>query len=562
MIDIEMIRDSATRLYGKNDPKFSRLLVVLFISSFLVISFSTSASAHSQLVSSTPAADSVLTESPKAIELKFTTRMESAPDSIRLFFSNNEPIEISETQNLGEQGLKAEVPKLKSGSYVVSWYAVSPDAHRIEGAFVFTIGSIAEKPTEGSKKLIEKVEENQPSVLLEKRLNVVNRFVQLLTLSIIIAAIIFKIYILKETLSGFSSRIFYACLGLFSITSFVSLVLYVSISKKVPFFEVLFGSDLVNSLDSKFAFVQMARILICVVLGLLWKLKAGRLTYILLGISAVLFASTFSILGHSSTGEKVLLAGIFNAIHVFAAATWLGGIIWILILRKRNDLTDILRKFSNLAVFCVVAILLSGTFAWYRQVGSFSAAKETWFGQLISFKVILVLFVVAIAFIVRRKLLSGSKEVGQILKFVAIEFLMLISVMFATSMVVDAVPAKIDYKKPVTQSVFSETKKFDVTVDPANVGLVEIHIFVYNKDGSIYQVQQKGLGKNDQVLKVAMLNPQSGTEATAAQVRFLGLNHFVVNSVNVPFSGKWEIKLQLETENNKIEKATKVVRIK
>ena len=97
------------------------------------------ANAHEGLVSSTPASDSALPQSPTEVSLTFTAEPLDVGSSITVVDSSGEAWSDAEPVRDGvtlTQALRAPLP---SGTYEVRWRTVSGDGHPISDSFSFTV---------------------------------------------------------------------------------------------------------------------------------------------------------------------------------------------------------------------------------------------------------------------------------------------------------------------------------------------------------------------------------------------------------------------------------------
>ena len=148
--------------------------------------------------------------------------------------------------------------------------------------------------------------------------------------------------------------------------------------------------------------------------GAVWMTRAASVVALLLlscgsarvlrGLGAIValgVALTVSLTGHASTwGDLSLTAGL-DWIHVVAATGWTGGLFVLaaVVVREARDwppsrLADTMRRFSRLAGWCLLAVLLSGTYATWVQVGSVGASWRTVYGRVLLAKLLLVAGVV------------------------------------------------------------------------------------------------------------------------------------------------------------------------
>ncbi len=121
---------------------FAALAVVLLLAG-LPIDRAEAARRHTRLIKSLPMSDSTVTQSPLAIELWFSEKIELGPSKIELLDANKKAIPVS---NLTRDDAKPDAPvvgrlvtELPDGTYAVRWTAASKDGHPAKGTFFFTV---------------------------------------------------------------------------------------------------------------------------------------------------------------------------------------------------------------------------------------------------------------------------------------------------------------------------------------------------------------------------------------------------------------------------------------
>jgi methionine-rich copper-binding protein CopC len=101
-----------------------------------------SASAHSQLVSSAPAKNSVISVDPGAVELTFNESLivikGQITNRITVTDSQRKVWSAQKIQVYGNKAKVALISRLKNGKYLVTYRVVSQDGHPIKGNFSFT----------------------------------------------------------------------------------------------------------------------------------------------------------------------------------------------------------------------------------------------------------------------------------------------------------------------------------------------------------------------------------------------------------------------------------------
>lgn len=111
---------------------FTKLIfVVLYLFSLQVFS-------HSKLISSTPADQAELTETPQHVQLSFNTDAHLL--KLELSNSSQEAVTIDFKPTTEKSTVfTTKLPTLEAGTYQVKWIAMSGDSHKINGAFSFAV---------------------------------------------------------------------------------------------------------------------------------------------------------------------------------------------------------------------------------------------------------------------------------------------------------------------------------------------------------------------------------------------------------------------------------------
>lgn len=134
------------------------------------------------------------------------------------------------------------------------------------------------------------------------------------------------------------------------------------------------------------------------VLGLL-LLAGGRRRWQHL-VAALLIAASFALTGHAAAAQPRWLAGSTLAVHVLAAAFWLGAFLplaWCLVL-DGPAAAAVLRRFSRQAWAMLACLILAGaTLAWLQLAGTPSALWQDAYGQRLLVKLSLVAGLLAMA---------------------------------------------------------------------------------------------------------------------------------------------------------------------
>ena len=97
------------------------------------------AAAHAKLVSANPAPDATVA-APKAISLKVSEKLEPKFSGFEIAKASGGAVPIKTKIAKGGMVIDgALAAPLAPGAYKVSWHAVTADAHRMNGAYSFTV---------------------------------------------------------------------------------------------------------------------------------------------------------------------------------------------------------------------------------------------------------------------------------------------------------------------------------------------------------------------------------------------------------------------------------------
>jgi copper resistance protein D len=123
-------------------------------------------------------------------------------------------------------------------------------------------------------------------------------------------------------------------------------------------------------------------------------------------VAALLGALTPAVTGHAGTSADHELAVVTVALHVAAAALWVGGLGALLVVAgPRPRLLDaVLPRFSTLAGGCLAAVVVTGVLNAVLRVSSLTALVTTGYGWLVLAKSVGVVALAGLGYLARRRL--------------------------------------------------------------------------------------------------------------------------------------------------------------
>jgi copper transport protein len=284
---------------------------------------------------------------------------------------------------------------------------------------------------------------------------------------------------------------------------------------------------------------------------------APAMSAMLLIAGALVFTPGLS--GHASvTGIGSVIA---DAAHVAAAATWTGGLAFVvaaLIMAgaQRWPLAAVaVPRFSATAVVAVVILLVAGAINGYLQVRAWRGLWETQYGVLLLVKIGLVLPLLALGaynnrFAVPRlrRQIASAAERRRFIRMAGAELVIMLAIVGVTAGLVNAPPARteISMNEAAQMELRLGPLRADMEVMPGTVGPNEIHLmFTKGRPDEvtvIAELKSKGIGPLRYTARPGM---EPGT--------------YVVKRANLSPAGDWE--LAVEAVRGKFDLFTEKVQI-
>ena len=450
--------------------------------------------AHAVLVASDPAAGTQIERAPHDIVLTFDEGVESELGSVRVLDAagtsrSDGPVVHP---NGDARRVAVHLGELERGRYVVAWQVVSADSHLVNGAFAFGVGvSAGEAPVVAG--------DNGAATLLP-----ILHFILLAGVLLGIGLPLGVWTIARNTRRAALPVEF----GAWFVIMFAA------------FADLAFRTDLAGgSLASAFAtHVGMLRA-VTMAAGLLGILAlTGRQRRVpLLAIAGLATLLSISLAGHAADGPYAIAGIIADALHLLAAATWIG----MLAVATTLEAGPELRAISPVAMTAVLVLIVTGAIQTLRNAGSFGALFTTSYGYLIDIKIVLLLGLAALAYTARRSLAHGAYTIGTRIK---VELWMLTAVIAVTAVLVESpLPRKGAQRNDATTTfaVRDIAVRVTATLDAPDIWTIRV-IGTRPLDGAEVSVREtrRKVGPLDVYMKRTAADSFSGTVA-------------------LPFRGEW-----------------------
>ncbi|MFF4712134.1 copper resistance protein CopC [Streptomyces eurythermus] len=397
-------------------PRLRTLLLLLLAVTGALLAGASPASAHAALTGSDPAQGVVAGTAPSQVSLTFSEKVAMGDDSVRVLDPQGKPVQTGSP--VGVSGTTYAV-KLKSGlakgTYTVTYQVVSADSHPVAGAFTFSVGAPSKTVVTGTAPAAGG---GAVGVLYA-----FGRYVSYAGFIVLAggAAFVLACWQRGAGVRAVQRLVAGGWIALTAATLWL-LLLRGSYTTSGAFADV-FDLDLLGQvLQTKTGAALVSRLLLLAAAALFVAVLFGTYTRredvtekrdLTFGLAvggvvvAAGLATSWAMAEHASTGLQPGLAMPVDVVHLLAVAAWLGGLTALLTALYRAPAEHpveaaAVRRFSRLAFGSVLALVATGVYQSWRQLGSWSAFTETRYGQLLLAKIALVAVLVGIAGLSRR----------------------------------------------------------------------------------------------------------------------------------------------------------------
>ena len=296
-------------------------------------------------------------------------------------------------------------------------------------------------------------------------------------------------------------------------------------------------------------------------------------------VGGVALAVTVSLTGHAVSGDMVPVAFAADVVHLSGAGVWLGGLALLTyaVLRPAvgaaaddpdvDGIAPVVSGFSTVAFGAVVALAASGTVQGWRQVGGYDALLETTYGRLLVVKVALVgAMLVAAAFsrswvrersagraaamalspgpgAVAQGTSAGGARLSALRQSVGAEAALAVAVLAVTALLVNAVPggtADGGGGGPFTTQLTEDDIVLSIDVDPAEVGPVDLHLFLNEIDGAPFVAEE---------VEAELALPERDLGPITLSLVDFGQGHLSADGAEIPLEGDWDLEVTVRTSD-------------
>jgi copper transport protein len=494
-----------------------------------VLAGARTASAHAELVSSSPANQEVLEQAPTEIVLQFTEGIDPIDPGIRLVDADGNDVDLGAVdQSAGADRMRSAVPDtLADGTYVVAWQGVSADSHRVRGSFTFSVGA----PSAVVPGVVDGLFEGGSDSSSDDILLGLGRFVSYAGVGLLVGALVLVIALTPAVIG---SRRVGVLLVVAAELAVVGTVWMIAAQANLIGDSFLSWGGVAETRSGQW---WIARLVVIVLFGLL---IAVRSRLVVRGGIVVVSALGLGVLGvvaaggHAISGDAVVLGFVATLVHLAAMSVWFGGLAVVLLAPPAGQFWATVTRFSPWALGSVVALAATGSVNAWRQLGSLSGVTESSYGRWLVIKLVLVVVVVGLAAFSRRVVGSRGEDAGALVRrSVGFEIAGIVLILGATAGLVNS-PPPVEAAEIVSVSSVVGARVAQVELEPAVTGGTEMHVYITSPSGA--------LDRADEITVTAEL-PEQDLPPFDVEVFPAGANHVVAANLDLPVAGVWTFEV-------------------
>ncbi|AYN40495.1 hypothetical protein D9753_18035 [Streptomyces dangxiongensis] len=398
-------------------PRLRYLVLLLLAVTGALLAGAGPASAHAALTGSDPAQGVVADKAPTQVSLTFSEKVAMNDDSLRVLDPRGRPVQTGSPANISGTTYAVRLRNgLGKGTYTVTYQVVSADSHPVSGAYTFSIGAPSQTVVQGTGPAA--------GGGVVGGLYAFGRYVSYAGFLVLAggAAFVLACWQRGAGVRALQRLVAGGWVALTAATLWLLLLRgsYTTSGKLADVFDLgLLGQVLQTktgaALVSRLLLLAAAAALfVAVLFGTYTRREEPQekrdLTFGLAvggGVVAAGLATSWAMAEHASTGLQPGIAMPVDVVHLLAVAAWLGGLTALLVALYRAPAETpvgraAVQRFSRVASGSVLALVATGVYQSWRQLGSWSAFTDTRYGQLLLAKIALVALLVGVAALSRR----------------------------------------------------------------------------------------------------------------------------------------------------------------
>jgi copper transport protein len=562
----------------------------------LLLGMSAPAQAHAIVQSTEPGIDEVLGSAPERVVMTFSEAVEIALGAIRVYDTNGTRVDEGAAEHVSGDPTTVAVKvadDLPNGTYTVTWRVISADSHPISEAFVFHVGAPGSRPQGIADEVLggESGGSAMGGALFGGA-----RWVSFSSLILLVGALVFASVLWRrpgreelvrssEVDDAFARRwrklLMWSWTGSL-VATLATIVLQGSVAGGFSLLDAMTPSVMGDVIATRYGAIALARVALLLAGGAVFMALArgsGELAFdggtrssasvgaaaarapipswllAVTGLWSVALLVTPGLQGHAGTTEPVAVNLTADVIHLAGAAAWIGSLVVLAFAawpatkqlgetERAAMLAPVIGRFSTAAMISVAAIVVTGTYRSFVEVGAWRALFDTSYGLALVAKIALFVPLLALGAINQRWLKPrlaevssrGGEALATLRRLIGGELVLAVAVIAATALLVNLAPARVDagIEGPFTDTVRLGDDNLDVLVDPNEVGANLVHLTAVTPSGEPARIKQ---------MEVLFTMPSEDIGPIVGEGKKLAPGHFVVQGNQLSVPGEWSFEI-------------------
>jgi copper transport protein len=554
------------------------------------------ASAHARLEGTSPERGATVASEPAQVVFRFGEPVEASFGAVRVFDARGARVDDGRlVRPRGDQRVAGTALKrgLADGTYTATYRVISADGHPVSGGFTFSIGHAGAAPSRDIADLIAGGNAGKVTGVAFGA----TKALGYLAIALVLGGLGFLALVWRPALAqaagtgkdwaraggAFGARtltLLSTGLALGVLTSAAGLVLQGATAAGTSAWSAM-DPSVVREVASTHAGTAWALRLgawavLAVVVGLVAGLRAmpaprtaqlgattpavdrppSKAVLAALGLPALFLAVTPALGGHASTQDPAWALFPLDIAHVLAMSAWLGGLVVVLACvpaatralaaaDRSRLLAAVLVRFSAVALAAVAVLAVTGTTQAILEVRHIDALTGSAFGRSVLIKSGLVLALIGFGAVNRRRVVPALRRLaaaaaspggpGRLLRLtLRSEVALVLVVLGVTGALTGYAPPTSADEGPQSVSKRMGPLDLELTVDPAAVGVNEMHIYLFRaRDGTPFTGTKE--------LTVRVSQPGKGIGPIDAHLRSGGPGHYLADALTLSPGGTWQI---------------------
>jgi copper transport protein len=556
------------------------------------------ASAHARLEGTSPARGATVAAQPARVVLRFDEPVEASFGAVRVFDARGARVDDGRlVRPSGDQRAAGTALRrgLADGTYTATYRVISADGHPVSGGFTFSIGHAGAAP---SSDVADLIAAGNAGAVTDVTFGAA-KALGYLAIALVLGGLGFLALVWRPALaqaagagedwaraaSAFGARaltLLSGGLALGVLTSAAGLVLQGATAAGTSAWSAM-DPSVVREVASTHAGTAWALrlgdwALLSVALGVVAGLGAvpalrpaalgatgrvldrppPRAALIALALPALALAVLPALAGHASTQHPVWALFPLDVAHVLAMSAWLGGLVGLLACvpaaTRALDTADrsrllaaVLTRFSVVALAAVCVLAATGTTQAIVEVRHLDALTASAFGRSVLIKSGLLLVLIGLGAVNRRRVVPAMRRLaaaaaapgrpGRVLRLtLRSEVALVLVVLGVTGALTGYAPPTSADGGPQSVSKRMGPIDLELTVDPAAVGVNEMHVYLFRaRDGTPFTATKE--------LTVRVSQPGRGIGPIDARLRSGGPGHYLADALTLSPGGSWQIEV-------------------